>query len=563
LAIAGVDGKARIWDANRGKLLLTIEHGRNWIWQVVFSTDGNRLATASVDGTARIWDSEGCSLAETLTHGGDIEWIAFSADGRFLLTAGTRVPDGSNRALGQSDMPTPELKGLARVWEVRSGKPLPLVCMHDKRVRHATFSSDGRYVITASDDRTARVWDVRTAEPVSPPLPHPRPVYHATFGADERFVVTSSLPGGDGIGETRVWDALTGHPVTPPFQHFVHYSGPDVHQFLFGDGPGTSKKLPIDVAWTISGPPAAELTTDFRLLVRASPFEMLAWNLTPDRRPMKQVVVEAQVRPGSRIDVTGTAIRVDMQAAWKELQKDGGPLDKASADRVQLDWHRQQADVCESSGNSFALLWHLKRLVDGGQQDWQLHHRQGNAYTQLGQWEDAIKEYTHALGGEKNAWQVWAARGKAHVLLGKVAEGRSDAAAALRLNESAAEAYLIKGMAFVAERAFGKALKEFTKAIKLKPALWEAWAHRAKAHYEVGNLAEALTDWKKADQLQPGVYWVVCGRADVYRRLGRLEDAEADYSQALALNLNYADEEVLAHVAAQEARSGARPRPGG
>jgi WD40 repeat protein/serine/threonine protein kinase/tetratricopeptide (TPR) repeat protein len=538
LAIAGEDGKAYVWDVDRGELLLTVEHGRNPLWQVVFSPDGRSLATASIDGTARVWDSTGRPVTGALLHGGDIEWITFSPDSQLLLTAGTRSSDGSNKPLGKSLMFRENLKGLARVWEVRSGKTLPLLCMHEKRVTHATFSAHARYVITASDDLTARVWDVRTAKPVSPPFRHSQPVYYATFGADERFVVTSNLPSNDGFGETRVWDAQTGEPITPWLRHRVYYSDHDVRALLRLEDVSAFKKLPSDVAWTMSGLPAAELTADFRLQVRANPFETLTWNLTPDWRPMKCMMVEAQVRSGVHIDVTGTSVLTDMRAAWKELQEEVAPASRASADQVQLAWHRDQADICESSGNGFALLWHLKRLFDGGQRDWQLHYRKGNAYAQLGRWEDAVQEYSYAIKVGKSAWQVWTARGKAHVMLGKLGEGLADAAEALRLDESAAEAYVIRGIAFGVKREYGEALENFTKAIKLEPALWEAWVHRAKSHYDSGRLVEALADWNEAGQLQPGNSWVVCGRADVYRRLGRLKEAEADYTHALVLNVN-------------------------
>ncbi len=66
---------------------------------------------------------------------------SFSPDGRRIVTA--------------SDDKT------ARVWDAESGKPVGEPMRHEGLVRAASFSPDGRRIVTASDDKTARVWDAR------------------------------------------------------------------------------------------------------------------------------------------------------------------------------------------------------------------------------------------------------------------------------------------------------------------------------------------------------------------------------------------------------------------
>jgi hypothetical protein len=45
-----------------------------------------------------------------------------------------------------------------------------LILAHDGPVRSAVFSSDGKRIVTASEDKTSRIWDAATGEPVGEPL---------------------------------------------------------------------------------------------------------------------------------------------------------------------------------------------------------------------------------------------------------------------------------------------------------------------------------------------------------------------------------------------------------
>jgi WD40 repeat protein len=58
MASAGADQTLRIWDAARGRAVLTLRGPRDRVHGVGFSPDGSRLAAASADGVVRVWETD-------------------------------------------------------------------------------------------------------------------------------------------------------------------------------------------------------------------------------------------------------------------------------------------------------------------------------------------------------------------------------------------------------------------------------------------------------------------------------------------------------------------------
>ena len=160
-----------------------------------FNRDGRWIVTASADKTARIWDvRSGRPLIEPLMHGDGVTSASFSSDGHRLVTA---CSDGT-----------------AGVWDTRTGQPLTKLLKHEADVNSAQFSPDGSRIVTASADNSARVWDARTGQPLTEPLRHADSVNSAQFNSDGDKVITAS------VDETaRIWDARTGQPQIKPLQH--------------------------------------------------------------------------------------------------------------------------------------------------------------------------------------------------------------------------------------------------------------------------------------------------------------------------------------------------------
>ena len=193
LASKSKDGTIRIWHVDRKELLRTIHTSQRG--QIAFSPDGNVLAGAGgTDKVVNLWDPNTGELLRTLEeHSDNVENIAFS-------------PDGDVLASTSSD-------GWVRLWNVQTGHLIRTFrSLEDVSI---VFKDDGS-ILTYDvknhqfpDKPNISVWELETRELLYTVEPDVSEVFGVTFSPDRGNFVSASWGGVD------LWDADTGELIRP------------------------------------------------------------------------------------------------------------------------------------------------------------------------------------------------------------------------------------------------------------------------------------------------------------------------------------------------------------
>ncbi|MBR9912176.1 MAG: hypothetical protein GYB33_17680 [Gammaproteobacteria bacterium] len=141
------DHTAVLFDIQRGGIKRTF-HLKNRVRSVALS-DNSRLAlTGSEDYSATLWDVASGNPLQQIMHDDDVQMVALSGDGELALSAAKY-----DKAL---------------LWHTRSGKVIGEVPLAAEKLNRgirftaASFSQDGKLLLTGRPDQTVQLWDTRS-----------------------------------------------------------------------------------------------------------------------------------------------------------------------------------------------------------------------------------------------------------------------------------------------------------------------------------------------------------------------------------------------------------------
>jgi WD40 repeat protein len=206
------DDTVRLWEVVTGEPLFVWTTDSGPVYKVVFSPDGDTLASAHFDGTVRLWEVT-TREQKMLDHGEWLISLAFNRNGRLLASAGRdeyirvwdvdtqQVTTSFSAAKGDFTIVafSPKRNLLAStlhtnivVYDLETGEKL----METPRrqfgnIWDLAFSPVGTILASASDNKTVRLWELETGEELAV-FPHHGSVSTLAFSPDGQWLLTGS-----------------------------------------------------------------------------------------------------------------------------------------------------------------------------------------------------------------------------------------------------------------------------------------------------------------------------------------------------------------------------------
>ncbi|MFB2833298.1 caspase family protein [Floridanema evergladense] len=213
LASASADKTVKLWRLD-GHLLRSLNGHKDRVWGVSFSHDGKLIASASEDRTIKIWRSSDGQLLRTFNgHSAGMNFVSFSSDNQVIASASKdtiklwRISDGqllktlkehSDIVMNVNFSPdsklivSASLDGTIKIWRSNDGQLIRTLKGHKLGVLGVSFSPDGKIIASASADRTVKIWQTSDGALLRTILGHNDEVNSVSFNPDGQILVSAS-----------------------------------------------------------------------------------------------------------------------------------------------------------------------------------------------------------------------------------------------------------------------------------------------------------------------------------------------------------------------------------
>ncbi|XP_043825125.1 apoptotic protease-activating factor 1 isoform X1 [Dromiciops gliroides] len=213
-----------LWNTDTGSKVADCRGHLSWVHCVAFSPDGSSFLTSSDDQTIRLWETRKVCKNSAIMLKQEVD-VVFREDEVIVLAIDNirrlqliNGKTGHTDYLSEAQKPrisccclSPGLRYLAlgeedgsvKILELPNGREFRSRMGHEKAVRRVQFTSEGRTLISSSDDSTVQVWNWQSEEFVFLKA-HQEPVKDFRLLQNPRLLTWSF------DGTVKVWNILTG-----------------------------------------------------------------------------------------------------------------------------------------------------------------------------------------------------------------------------------------------------------------------------------------------------------------------------------------------------------------
>ncbi|MHC5185311.1 MAG: protein kinase domain-containing protein [Planctomycetota bacterium] len=451
------DSVVKVWNIEKFKndyLRLTGHTGD--INAMAFTPDGRYLVTGAGnwnsypanDHTAKIWDLDTRHMIHGLvTHSGQVQGVAINLDGSLVATS---------TAWGLIDIWSLQTGAHIRRLESRDGYTYPLVF-------HPTEN-----ILVAGTTFSAQIWDVTTGQKLQSFKGHDEFVWSTDISPDGNFVASASFD-----KRINIWDRQSEKPI----KEFLGHGG-----------------YVRDVAFSPDGTLLASASHDYTARIWDIALEKTI-HILESNNDVLQVVFSPDGRRLLTASRHGTIKIWDVETGRELIE-----LEHTLNLDPSIAMSRDGRTIAFGQEHDAVILFSFP---------WQLDQYPGDTSTPF---EHRIEQY------KRSFWQQWFNHKSTKMVSNSYALTEDPKRVSLaKYND------LLLDQVDMTPELLKEAVTDYTTAIQDSPNEWWLWKNRAMCYGKLENWDKAVADYTRAIEISPNDFELFNKRSLAYTNLGQQE----------------------------------------
>lgn len=189
IASAGGNHSIKIWDLDEDTVT-TLGNHSEIVNSIAFSPDGRFLVSGSDDSTMKLWDVVSKRQISTLTHATDryraqIKEVTFSPDGQKIISAGLHV----------------------KIWDIHTLREI-MTIRHSDWILEVTLSSDGRYLAMGDANGQITIRNLQTQKTIAQFRGDEDHISALQFSPDDQILASGGYNGSVKLWKMSNWELI-------------------------------------------------------------------------------------------------------------------------------------------------------------------------------------------------------------------------------------------------------------------------------------------------------------------------------------------------------------------